>query len=97
MNTNFAPDITIRFPEIPEGDLPKRLTDRFQRIFTTAIDGNAEPTPNYQTLTVLGELAVVSGLAGTVASYYFQSHQYLPECIINIALGTIAIGRGLRG
>ena len=92
MNTHFSRDLTsiIRVPYI---DLPRALTDRFQNIFRTVMD-NQEHSTNYQSLIVLGELAVVTGTVGLIASAYFQSSQYVPECIGNILLGGAAIMHG---
>lgn len=78
-------------------DFPTKMTDRFQRIFLEATDNEESRTSNCQTLMVLGGFAMVTGLVGTVASYYFQSSQYLPECLGNMIIGAVAIKHGLRG
>lgn len=95
MNTNFDPLMEPRIIRTHWEDLPKRLTNRFQRIFTSATNHDGSYIPNYQTITFLGEMAVVSGLVGTVVSVYFQSYEHLPQCLGNIAFGAFAIGKGL--
>jgi hypothetical protein len=91
MNINFAPFTEPR-SRTHWVDFPTRMTDRYNRIFTSAIDN--EVPLNYRTLIVLGGFALVTGVVGTVASYYFQSDEYLSECLGNIAVGVIVIGRG---
>lgn len=93
MNINFDPLGEPRVLTPPFKDFPTRMTERFHRIFFETI-GNEEPrAPNYQTLIVLGNFAVVTGLVGTVASYYFQSSEYLHESLGSIAAGAVALGR----
>lgn len=89
MNTNFNPYVEskVQFPLV---NFPSVLADRFQRIFTITID-DQQRVPNYQTLKVLGGCAVVTGIVGVIASYYFQSDEYLVESISNIAIGALAI------
>lgn len=96
MNTNFIRDMTTGIFAISEIDLPQRLTDRYSRIFISAIANENAPASNYQTLKILGGFALVTGLVGTVASIYLQSTNYLSQCLTNVAVGSLAFRKSLH-
>ena len=92
MNINFDPFIEPR-ALVQWKDFPTRMSDRIQGIFLKATEDSVRPAPNDQALLVLGEFALVTGLVGIVASYYFKSDEYVSECLLNIAIGACTIGR----